>query len=83
MARLPSRSTREIEDLLRHFGFRLDHRGKEDIWKRDSDGRVVVVPRNRPAGAIPVGTVKAILSQAGISREEAMEFWGISQGGSG
>ena len=75
MARLLPRSTREIEQLLRRFGFRLDHRGKEDIWTRDRDGRVIAVPRNRRANEIPVGTVKGILIQAGISREEAVSFW--------
>lgn len=75
MARLVPRSTREVERLLARFGFRFSRRGKEDVWKRDTDGRVVVVPRGRSAGEIPVGTLKAILWQAGISREEALSFW--------
>ena len=77
MPRLLPRSTREIERLLARFEFRFDHHGKEDIWVRDADRRVVAVPRNRPSGKIPVGTVKGILIQAGISREDAIAFWGI------
>jgi len=76
MGRLPPRSTQEIALLLSEFGFRLDHLGKgHDIWLRDQDGRTVSVPRNRRSGEIPVGTVKSILLQAGISREEAVAFW--------
>jgi predicted RNA binding protein YcfA (HicA-like mRNA interferase family) len=76
--RLLPRSTREIEQLLASFGFRFGHHGKEDIWVRDADRRVVVVPRNRSSGQIPVGTVKGILVQAGIARADAMAFWGAS-----
>jgi predicted RNA binding protein YcfA (HicA-like mRNA interferase family) len=75
MGRLLPRSTREIEHLLTHFGFRFAHHGKEDIWLRETDRRVVAVPRNRSSGQIPVGTVKGILFQAGISREDAISFW--------
>jgi len=65
-----------VERLLQHFGFTFRRHGKEDVWGRASDGRTVIVPRNR-AGAdqIPIGTIKGILSQAGISRQEAIEFW--------
>jgi predicted RNA binding protein YcfA (HicA-like mRNA interferase family) len=77
MPRLTPRSSQEVEALLSHFGFRLGHRGKgHDIWVRDADGRSVSVPRNRRSGGIPVGTLKFILIQAGVSREEAVSFWG-------
>jgi predicted RNA binding protein YcfA (HicA-like mRNA interferase family) len=76
MGRLPPRSTEQVSLLLAHFGFRLDHPGKgHDIWLRERDGRAVSVPRNRRSGEIPVGTVKSILLQAGITREEAIGFW--------
>jgi len=66
------------EQLLGHFGFHLSRRGKEDVWRNDATGRIVVVARGRSSGQIPVGTVRSILRQAGISREEALGFWGIA-----
>ena len=76
MARLLPKPRREVERLLRHFGFVFLRHGKEDVWGRASDARTVIVPRHR-AGAeqIPVGTLKSILFQAGLSREEAIRFW--------
>jgi predicted RNA binding protein YcfA (HicA-like mRNA interferase family) len=80
MPRLIPRSSREVEALLRHLGFRLDRPGKgHDIWARDADGRCVSLPRDRPSGGIPVGTLKFILIQAGISRQDALSFWGRSK----
>lgn len=77
MPRLPPRPTREIEALLTNSGFGFDRHGKEDVWVRGRDGRVVVVPRRRGSShEVPVGTLKALLLQAGISREEALRFWG-------
>jgi len=77
MPRLLPRSTRQVAQLLAHFGFRLVRSRKEDIWRNDTTGRSVAVPRARSSGQIPVPTVIAILDQAGISRREALAFWGI------
>lgn len=77
MPRLVPRSTREVEQLLRHFGYILERRTKEDVWRHRETGRTVIVPRNRASGEVYVGTLKSILEQAGISREEALGFWGI------
>jgi predicted RNA binding protein YcfA (HicA-like mRNA interferase family) len=78
MARLSPRSTRQLEQLLQAHGFRYDGReGPHDVWIRSSDGRGVALPRNRRSGQVSVGTVMGILRRAGISREEALRFWGI------
>jgi len=80
VAQLPPRSSQEIEKLLSSRGFRLDRVGGEGhaLWVHPQRGKPVPVPRNRSAGEIPRGTVKAILRQAGISRDNALEFWGIN-----
>ena len=76
MSRLLPKPTREVERLLASFGFRFGRHGKEDVWVRDEDGRVVILPRSRGSShPVPVGTLKAILLQAGISREQAVDFW--------
>jgi len=77
MGRLTPRSTRDMEKLLRHFGYRRVRReGGHDFWTRDNDGRTVSLPAAKRAGTIPVGTVKGVLDDAGISREDALRFWG-------
>lgn len=78
MPRLPPRSTREIEQLLLHHGFRLTRSdGGHNQWRRDADGRRVTVPRGRRSGEIAQGTLASILRQAGISREEALRYWRV------
>ena len=79
MPRIPPRSTREVEDLLRHFGFRLARTaGRHEVWLREADGVSIPVPRNRGSGGIPVGTVVSTLRQAGIGRNDALAFWRIN-----
>jgi len=78
MGRLPPRSTQQVESLLRLFGFRpLRQSGRHNVWVHEERQRAVAVPRNRGSGGIPRGTLIGILKIAGISRAEALEFWGI------
>lgn len=78
MARLPPRSTREVEELLQHCGFRFDRVGRyHHVWVHESKRTEVSVPRNRASGGIPVGTLVGILRLAGIQRSTALTFWGI------
>ncbi len=78
MARVPPRSTREVEALLRHFGLRLlRHEGPHNVWGPGARGRNVAVPRSRGSGEMKTGTVRAILREAGIPIADALEFWGI------
>ena len=73
MTRLPSLSTLQVIKALRKGGF-LDAptRGKGShhaLSKIETDGtvRLVIVPERRD---IPVGTLSAIIKQAGLSRDE-------------
>jgi len=78
MARVPPRSTAQIEALLAHYGFHLSRsHGAHNVWKHGATGVSLPVPRNRSQGKIPVGTVTSILRKAGIRRDEALAFWGI------
>ena len=78
MARLPPRSTREVEGLLHHFGLRLLRgEGRHNVWGQGARGRNVAVPRARGPGEMKGGTVRAILREAGIPIADALEFWGI------
>jgi predicted RNA binding protein YcfA (HicA-like mRNA interferase family) len=78
MTRVPPRSTREIEALLRHHGLQVLRRGGHDVWGPGAGGQPVPVPRARGSGAMPAGTVRDILRRAGISVTEALAFWGIA-----
>ena len=76
MAKFPSRSSRQIQDLLSSHGFAFKEQARHgEAWARELPGRPVIVPRNRRA--IPGGTVQAILREAGITRAQAFAFWGI------
>ena len=75
--RLPSLSSKQIIQTLRKAGFsEAPDRGKGShraFVKRDPTGkiRLVIVPQGRD---IPRGTLLAILSQAGLSREEFVKL---------
>jgi hypothetical protein len=65
-----------MEGLLASFGFRRDRVARHGaLWAPPLPGRPVVVPQNKRA--LPDGTTQAILREAGITREAAMEFWGL------
>jgi len=62
--------------MLRHFGFALKRRGTHgEVFEAERGGqrRNVTVPVQREA-VLPK-TLHSILEQAGISREEAVEFF--------
>ncbi len=73
MSKLPSLSTRKIINALRRAGFvDAPTRGKGShhaLTKAESDGtvRLVIVPEGKD---IPIGTLNAIIKQAGLSRDE-------------
>lgn len=72
---LRNKSSDDVIRLLRSFGFTLARRASHDIYKGQRGGkeRTVAVPRNKPT--IAPKTLYAILVQAGISKDEAREFW--------
>lgn len=74
---LPSLSTRQLLNALRHAGFEnAPARGKGShhaLFKREADGRLrlIIVPERRD---IPKGTLAAILKQAGIVRDDFIKL---------
>ncbi len=73
MSKLPSLSSRKIIKVLRTAGFEdAPKRGKGShyaLTKTDPDGTVylVIVPEGKN---IPIGTLRAIIRQAGLTRDE-------------
>lgn len=73
MARLPVLSGREIMKLLSDRGFHIVGRKDSHVrMKKIGDGRVfiTVVPDKKE---IPVGTLKSIIRQSGLSEGEFRE----------
>jgi predicted RNA binding protein YcfA (HicA-like mRNA interferase family) len=61
-------SSKEIESVLKHFGFQfLYQKGSHGKYK-NKGGRVAILPMNKKE--IPLGTWRSILKQMGISSEE-------------
>lgn len=75
MAQLRELSYREVVRRLRKLGFRLYRQGKgsHELWVRDTDGRVIPVPRYK-GKKIRKGTVRAIIREVGVSVEEFMNL---------
>ncbi len=79
MARLPPRSTRQIEALLQFHGFHFVRtRGDHRLWMHPRLARPIPVQADKSDGQLSVDYVRTILREAGIPRNEALEFWGIS-----
>jgi predicted RNA binding protein YcfA (HicA-like mRNA interferase family) len=74
MPKLRELNYQEVTNRLRRLGFRFYRHGKgsHELWARNSDGRVVPVPRYR-GKKIRKGTVRAIIREAGVSVAEFME----------
>ena len=70
MTRLPRASGKEVLHALQRGGFRLSHtRGSHHYLRKPGAAGLVVVPvhGNR---ALPTGTLRSILRQAGLTAEE-------------
>lgn len=67
MGRLGGFSYQKVTKKLRTFGFVFDRQGagSHEIWYNQPAGKYTTIP-NHP-GDIPEGTLRAILSQAGVS----------------
>jgi predicted RNA binding protein YcfA (HicA-like mRNA interferase family) len=74
-ARLPSLSSRKVIEALRKAGFvDAPRRGKGShraLVLRDDPPRLVIVPERKD---VPVGTLRAIVRQAGLTLEEFLEL---------
>ncbi len=57
---------RDVIRRLKQFGFRFDRQaaGSHEIWYNPTTNRYTTIPNH--AGDIPQGTLRAILSQAGV-----------------
>ncbi len=75
MSKLRELSYQEVTERLRKLGFRFYRQGKgsHELWVRDTDGRVVPVPRYK-GKKIRKGTVRAIIREVGVSVEEFMRL---------
>lgn len=77
MGELDGLPSREVEAALTRAGFeRVAGRGKGShrAFTRSEPGGVsilVIVPMSR---SLPIGTVRAILRQAGLTREQFLDF---------
>jgi len=72
--KLRNKSTKQVQDLLRHHGFEKCKDGPHEHWiKHSADVGLVMVPANRKA--IVPKTLASILEQAGITKSEARLFW--------
>jgi len=70
------KSSQEVSRLLKHFGFTLKRPGRHgEIYEGERSGRrrVVCLPPGRET--ILPKTLASVLEQAGISKEEAIEFF--------
>lgn len=70
MGRLAGITYAEATRKLRRAGFEFDRRakGSHEIWRHSGSGRRTTIA-NHP-GAIPEGTMRAIVSQAGLTVDE-------------
>jgi len=69
MPKLPSQTPKQIIALLKQKGFVLDHTtGSHYIFYYQDAKRRVTVPFHRKD--LPIGTLRSILKQAGVSPNE-------------
>lgn len=76
MTTFPSLSSDKVIKALKKAGFQdAPRRGKGShfaLYKEDARGKhLVIIPKRK---AIPTGTMRAILEQAGMSRDEFFKF---------
>ena len=74
-ARLRGLTYREIVKRLKKLGFRFYRQGEgsHELWVRDSDGKVIPVPRHG-SREIRRGTIRAIIRELELSVREFMEL---------
>jgi predicted RNA binding protein YcfA (HicA-like mRNA interferase family) len=70
MSRLPSLNYHGVVKRLRAHGFVFDRpaKGSHEIWYNSVTKRRTTVPHH--SGGIPRGTMRAIISQTGLTVEE-------------
>lgn len=73
MSKLPSLTPEKVIKILQQKGFILDRvKGSHHIYYNPENKRRVTVPFHKRD--LPIGTLKEILKQTGISKEELQEL---------
>ena len=75
MTRLKTLKYEEVVKKLKKLGFRFyrEGRGSHQLWVRDTDGKVIPLPK-RKGKDLKKGTLRAIIREIGISPEEFMKI---------
>ena len=75
MTRLPALKPADVIRKLRRAGFVFDRhaKGSHEIWYHPGSRRRTVVP-NHPGRDLPLGTLRAIIEQAGLSVEDFLNL---------
>jgi len=75
MTKLPSLPPIQLIKKLKKAGFIFDRqaKGSHEIWCNPATKRRVVIP-NHPGKDIPQRTLRAIISQSGISTQEFIDL---------
>jgi predicted RNA binding protein YcfA (HicA-like mRNA interferase family) len=70
MSYVPALKYREVIERLRAHGFVFDRpaKGSHEIWFNPTTRRRTTVPHH--PGTLPLGTLRAIIRQAGLSVDE-------------
>lgn len=69
MTTIPSLTPKKLTGILSKKGFILDRvKGSHQVWINSKDGKRVIVPMHKKD--LPIGTLHAILRQAGIDKSE-------------
>lgn len=74
MSKLPNLTYADVVRRLRKAGFHFDRqaKGSHEIWYNPTTGRRTTLPHH--SGTIPKGTLRAIISQAGLSVDEFVKL---------
>ena len=68
--RLRRMTSREVEKVLRRYGFELiSQRGSHRKWRHPENGRLAIVPEHR-GRVLPPGTLRSIAAGADLPDQE-------------
>lgn len=75
MTKLPTLTARKVIRKLKKAGFVFDRqaKGSHEIWYNPTTRKRTTVP-NHPGADIPVGTMREIIKQAGLTVEEFLDL---------
>jgi len=75
LPRLPALTAVDVIKALKRAGFVFDRhaKGSHEIYYNPATKRRTTVP-NHPGTTLPRGTLRAIIKQAGLTRDEFLRF---------